>query len=53
MVVSIIECWLVGVVVVSIIECLLNAFVVVSIKEVLISWGCGGQYYRRVNYLGL
>ena len=23
----------------------------VSIVEVLISWGCGGQSYRSVNYL--
>ena len=25
----------------------------VSIIEVLISCGCGGQYYRGVNWLGL
>ena len=36
--------------VVSIIEVLvLVGVVVVSIIEVLISWGCGGQYYRSVN----
>ena len=34
---------------VSIIEVLISGVVVVSIIKVLISWGCGGQYYRSVN----
>ena len=35
--------------VVSIIKVLISGVVVVSIIEVLISWGCGGQYYESVN----